>query len=190
MKKSDCNITVLFPGGFKPLNGAHINLINRYLEHPSVKKIVLFISPSKRDFIEVDDAHEIIKILLPNPNIEIVLDEKSYSPILAIYRWVEMSVREPGVYVLAASSKNDDYNRVKEFTKNYKIENFGKNLPSGVVVDELLMDVEPLKYEDGEFISSSIVRDCIKTNNYKKFKESYPNVSDHNIQFIWNKLKK
>ena len=33
------NITILFPGGFKPVHGGHINLIQKYSEHPDVKEV-------------------------------------------------------------------------------------------------------------------------------------------------------
>ena len=36
-------ITVLFPGGFKPLTGAHMALAQRYAELPEVERVILLI---------------------------------------------------------------------------------------------------------------------------------------------------
>lgn len=190
MTKSDCkDTTILFPGGFKPLTGAHLDLIKRYTQHPNVKRVVLFMSPSKRDGIEVDVAFKIAKDVLRDLPVDIVLDKNSYSPILAIYRWIQESSREKGNYALAASSKDRDYDRVKEFVKNYTPERFGNNLPIGVKVIELMMDTHPLNYKDGQPISSTSVRQSIKDNNFNRFKESYPNLSDDKITYIWKSLK-
>jgi citrate lyase synthetase len=183
-------ITILYPGGFKPLTGGHVHIIDQYLKHPDVKRIVLFISPSKRDEVSADTAYKIAKKILKDKNVEIVLDKESYSPILSIYRWIQKPEREPGKYALAASTKGNDYKRVKEFTKNYTPEKFAKNLPKGIEVTELPIDVNPLTYKNGEPISATNVRDSIKEKDYKKFKENYPMLSEDQIKFIWNELTK
>ena len=188
------NTTILYPGAFKPLSGAHIYIINKYLQQPNVKNLVLFISPEKRGDIESNVAFNIAKNVLTDKRIEIILDKNSYSPILAIYRWIEKLDREPGNYVLASSTKGDDYKRVKEFTKNYSMERFGKNLPTGVNIIELPIDVEPLKYQIGERkgtpISSSNIREDLKNNNFDKFKENYPFCDIEIVNYIWNNLNK
>lgn len=183
------NITILYPGGFKPLTGAHINLIDRYLEKPNVKKIVLFLSPNKREEINSEDAFKIIKYVLKNRNIEVVLDKDSYSPILAIYRWIQKPEREPGKYALASSTKGNDYKRVKEFTKNYSPEKYEKNLPKGVKVIEFPIDTKPLIYPNREPISATRVRKDLRNNDYESFKENYPGLREDLIQYIWNILK-
>ena len=35
------NVTVLFPGGFKPITGAHMALAQRYAQNPSVDKVIM-----------------------------------------------------------------------------------------------------------------------------------------------------
>ena len=42
-------ITVLFPGGFKPLTGAHLALAQRYAQHPEVARVILLIGPKERE---------------------------------------------------------------------------------------------------------------------------------------------
>jgi nicotinic acid mononucleotide adenylyltransferase len=44
-------ITVLFPGGFKPLTGAHLALAQRYAESPQVDQVILLIGPQPREGI-------------------------------------------------------------------------------------------------------------------------------------------
>lgn len=181
-------VTILYPGGFKPLTGAHIDFIKRYLEKPEVKKVVLFISPGKRDDISADTAYYIAQNVLSGMNVDVVLDKDSYSPILSCYRWIEKPERTPGKYALAASTKGNDYKRVKEFVNNYSPEKFGKNLPKGVQIVELLINADPLTYSDGEPISATRVREDLASGNYEKFKESYPILPDKSIKFIWNTL--
>ena len=40
-------ITVLFPGGFKPLTGAHLDLANRYATDPQVERVIMLIVPKE-----------------------------------------------------------------------------------------------------------------------------------------------
>ena len=188
MSKEKRKVTVLYPGGFKPLTGAHIQMIDKYLKHPDVDRLVLFISPGKRDVVSALDAYRIIEGVLKDRNIEIVLDKNSYSPILAVYRWIEHPDRNPGKYALASSSKGDDYKRVKEFTRNYEMDKFGKNLPEGVKVVELPVDTEPLLYPNGDPISATRARKDLKNKDYKSFKENYPGLGDNHIGFIWKHL--
>ena len=188
--KDKKGVTVLYPGGFKPLTGAHINLIDKYLELVDVKRVVLFISPGKRDEIDADMAYDIAKNALGDRPVEIVVDKKSYSPILSIYRWIEKPEREKGFYALASSTKGEDYKRVKEFTKNYRPDKFGKNLPKGVNVTELLVNTDPMTYSDGEPISASRAREAFNKGEYETFKESYPGLQEDIIKTIWDKLNK
>jgi len=181
-------VTILYPGGFKPLTGAHIDFIDRYLQNPEVKKVVLFISPGKRDEISADVAYTIAQNILSNKNVDVILDKDSYSPILSCYRWIEKPERTPGKYALASSTKGSDYKRVKEFVNNYSPEKFGKNLPKGVQIVELLVNAEPLTYPNGEPISATRAREDLASGNYEKFKENYPVLPDKDIKFIWNTL--
>ena len=181
------NIVVMYPGGFKPLTGAHIDLVQRYLNISAVKKVVLFISPSKREEIDAKIAMEVASSILNDPRVEIVLDEQSYSPILACYRWVEDPKREPGTYVLASSSKGDDYKRVKEFKDNYATK-YKDNLPTGVVVSELTVDCSPLCYCSGHPISATRAREDIRDRNFEQFKDNYPQLNEDRVMKIWKKL--
>ena len=53
--------TILFPGGFKPLTGAHLALAQRYAEDPTVDQVILLIGPKERDGITRDKTIELFK---------------------------------------------------------------------------------------------------------------------------------
>ena len=55
-------ITVLFPGGFKPLTGAHLALAQRYAESPQVGRVILLIGPNSRDGITREQSIEIFNL--------------------------------------------------------------------------------------------------------------------------------
>jgi len=192
MKKQNTkDTTILYCGAFKPMTGAHLDLIKRYLNDERVKKIIIFVSPGKRDNFNVEDSKAVIDVLLSNiQNVEVIVDESSYSPILAIYRWIEQPNKEPGKYALASSNKSSDYQRVKEFTRNYSPDRYGKNLSEGVEVVEFLIDAKPLLYKNTSIpISASEARKNIVEGDYEKFKLNYPNIPETKIKYIWDTLK-
>ncbi len=55
-------ITTLFPGGFKPLTGAHLALAERYAQHPDTDRVILLIGPKDRDGITRDKTIEIFNL--------------------------------------------------------------------------------------------------------------------------------
>jgi nicotinic acid mononucleotide adenylyltransferase len=80
------NITVLFPGGFKPLTGAHLALAQRYAEDPQVNRVILLIGEKPRDGITREKTIEIFNLLNSNPKIEIQPTAFN-SPIMAAYEY-------------------------------------------------------------------------------------------------------
>lgn len=186
------NVHILYPGAFKPLSGAHINLIDQYLKNPAVKHFTLLMSPGKRDNLTSNICYEIAIEILKDYPVQIVLDKNSYSPILACYRWIEQSQRNLGQYSLAASNKDNDYKRVTEFATNYSNTLFKNNLPNGVEVIDFKIDMSPLLYKEGPYknkpISSTIIRQSLIEKDFDLFKLSYPNLSYEKIQYIWDKL--
>jgi len=60
-------ITVLFPGGFKPLTGAHLELATRYAQDPNVEQVILLIGPKERDGITRNKTMEMFELLNTNP---------------------------------------------------------------------------------------------------------------------------
>jgi len=80
-------ITVLFPGGFKPLTGAHLELANRYAQDSQVERVILLIGPKEREGITRDKTIEMFNLLNSNPKIEIQPTEFN-SPIMAAYEYL------------------------------------------------------------------------------------------------------
>ena len=187
------NVTVLFPGGFKPITGAHMALAQRYAQNPNVDKVIMLIGPKERDGITRDTSIKMFNLLNKNTNIEIQPTNFN-SPIMAAYEYLfELPEDTQGQFALAASEKDDDYVRVKSFLPNidkYKTvgDRSGRKIPAGVDAIELTVSVDPLKYKDGNAISASTVRAALNADAYSKFKASYPNYDESIIKNIWQML--
>ena len=187
------NVTVLFPGGFKPITGAHMALAQRYAQNPTVNKVIMLIGPKERDGITRDTSIKMFNLLNKNTNIEIQPTNFN-SPIMAAYEYLfELPEDTQGQFALAASEKDDDYVRVKSFLPNidkYKTvgDRSGRKIPAGVDAIELTVSVDPLKYKDGNAISASTVRAALNADAYSKFKASYPNYDESIIKNIWQML--
>ena len=187
------NVTVLFPGGFKPITGAHMALAQRYAQNPNVDKVIMLIGPKERDGITRDTSIKMFNLLNKNTNIEIQPTNFN-SPIMAAYEYLfELPENTQGRFALAASEKDDDYVRVKSFLPNidkYKTigDRSGRKIPIGVDAIELTVSVDPLKYKDGNAISASAVRAALNADAYSKFKASYPNYDESIIKNLWQML--
>ena len=187
------NVTVLFPGGFKPITGAHMALAQRYAQNPTVNKVIMLIGPKERDGITRDTSIKMFNLLNKNTNIEIQPTNFN-SPIMAAYEYLfDLPEDTQGQFALAASEKDDDYVRVKSFLPNidkYKTigDRSGRKIPIGVDAIELTVSVDPLKYKDGNAISASAVRAALNADVYSKFKASYPNYDESIIKNLWQML--
>jgi hypothetical protein len=187
-------ITTLFPGGFKPLTGAHLALAERYAQHPDTDKIILLIGPKERDGITRDKTIEIFNLINRNPNIEIQPTEFN-SPIMAAYEYLFALPKDAmGRFAMAASTKGDDYVRAKDFVPNvdkYKTigDKKGRTIPAGVDAIELNLDIDPLTDKTGQPISATTVRAALANNDYDTFKQSYPAQNDSEIKNIWQILR-
>ena len=187
------NVTVLFPGGFKPITGAHMALAQRYAQNPSVDKVIMLIGPKERDGITRDTSIKMFNLLNRNNNIEIQPTDFN-SPIMAAYEYLfALPEDAQGQFALAASEKDEDYIRVKTFLPNvdkYKLtgDRKGRKIPAGVDAIELTVSVDPLKYDNGNAISASTVRAAIANNDYETFTASYPGYDESIIKNIWQML--
>jgi hypothetical protein len=184
-------ITVLFPGGFKPLTGAHMELANRYAKHPKVDKVIMLIGPKQRETITRDQTLEVFRILNKNPKIKME-ETPLESPLAAAYEYLFNAI--DGTYALAAGGKDDDYARVGQFISSidkYKTvgDKSGKKINPNVHVAELKVSVTPLRYDDGKPISASSTRDAMKINSYDQFAQSYPGVDNKRIGKIYKIYK-
>jgi len=187
-------ITVLFPGGFKPLTGAHLELANRYAQAADVEKVILLIGEKPREEITREKTIEIFNLLNSNPQIEIQPTQFN-SPIMAAYEYLfALPEDAQGRYAMAASTKGDDYVRAKDFVPNVDKyitigDKKGRTIPHGVNAVELSIDIDPLLYPNGEPISASTIRAALANNDYATFRASYPMQTDAEVKNVWQILK-
>jgi hypothetical protein len=187
-------ITTLFPGGFKPLTGAHLALAERYAESPETERVILLIGPKERDGITRENTIKIFNLLNQNPKITIQPTEFN-SPIMAAYEYLfALPPDAKGRFAMAASTKGDDYVRAKDFVPNvdkYKTvgDKKGRTIPAGIDATELNIDIDPLLYANGEPISASTIRAALANGDYETFRASYPNQTDDVVKKIWSMLR-
>ena len=183
-------ITVLFPGGFKPLTGAHLALAQRYAESPRVGQVILLIGPQSRDNITREQSIEMFNLLNDNPDI-IIQPTEFNSPIMAAYEYLfALPTDAKGQFAMAASTKGDDYVRAKSFIPNVDKyatigDKKGRKIPMGIDAVELNIDVDPETYADGTPISATIVRKAITDRDYETFRASYPQFKDALVKNSW-----
>jgi hypothetical protein len=183
-------ITVLFPGGFKPLTGAHLALAQRYAESPQVGRVILLIGPNSRDGITREQSIEMFNLLNNNPDI-IIQPTQHNSPIVAAYEYLfDLPSDAKGRYAMAASTKGDDYVRAKTFVPNVDKyatigDKKGRKIPAGIDATELSIDVDPETYANGMPISATVVRQSIVNRDYETFRASYPQFNDAIVKNIW-----
>ena len=182
-------VTVLFPGGFKPLTGAHMALAQRYAELPDVERVILLIGPKDRDGITREKSAELFNLL--NTNSKITMQPTEFnSPIMAAYEYLFALPQDvTGQYAMAASTKGDDYVRTKSFVPNvdkYKVtgDKKGRMIPQGVDAIELNVDVDPLLYSNGQPISASTIRAAIANKDTETIKQSYPGTPENILNNI------
>lgn len=185
------NITVLFPGGFKPITAAHLALAERYAKHPKVARVILLIGPKQRDSITQAQTIKAFNILNNNPKINIE-STSIESPIAAVYEY--LFTADSGTYALAAGGKDDDYTRVSQLIASvdkYKKtgDKSGRKINPDINVVELKVSVAPITYSDGTPISASSTRAALANNDIQQFKQSYPGFNDKQIERVYKIYK-
>ena len=188
----DEKVTVLYPGGFKPMTGGHLSLIKQYADNEFVDKIRVLVGPGVRDGIDQSMAVAIAEKLTENmPKVEVEAS-KWPSPVLTSYKIIEEA--PPGVYALGSSNKGGDYERTINFTEKHQEGGKFCREDDGVYVVEMPVDVNPLEFvgrtdeHEGEPISASILRDDIVNDDIENFSAGYPNSTPEEINFVWEKL--
>ncbi len=187
-------ITVLFPGGFKPLTGAHLELATRYAQHPDVQRVIMLIGPKDRDGITQQKTIDIFNLINRDAKIE-MRPTPFNSPIMAAYEYLfALPEDTKGRFAMAASTKGDDYVRAKAFVPNVDKyitigDKKGRKMPAGIDATELSIDVDPETYADGTPISATTVRQALANDDYETFRASYPQFNDAKIKNAWQTLK-
>jgi hypothetical protein len=202
LRELDEQTIVLFPGGFKPPHGGHLELATRYAEQPGVSQVIILIGPEPRDGVTREQSIAIWRELTKANNKILIQKTEVTSPLAAAYKYIETA--KPGSYALAASSKGDDYKRVQQFVAGHQPG--GKYAREGVNVVELPLDVKPLPYqnrtpkaqkyvpgksENGKGVSASVLRADLKNNDEEAFATNYPNIADKAVvDKVYGILKK
>jgi len=193
-------ITVLFPGGFKPLTGAHMALAQRYANLPQVERVIMLIGEKERDGITRNNSMQIFGILNDNPKIE--MQPTPYpSPIMAAYEYLfALPEDATGKFALAASTKGDDYVRTMNFgstVQKYQLDGDkkGRKIPTGIDAEELsnIGDPgnslnEPVTFNSGDPISATTLRAAIANKDFESFKSGYPDTPIDKVNQIWTIL--
>lgn len=188
----DKGVTVLYPGGFKPMTGGHLDLIRRYSEDPAVDVIRVLIGPGVRDGIDQDKAARIAERLTSGIDKVIVEKVQWPSPVLTAYKIIGEA--DPGYYALAASTKGDDYKRVQDFVMKHSSGQKFSREQEGIYVIELPVNADPLLFNgrndenEGEPISASVLRNDIVNDDFDNFVAGYPDSDPEDIQYIWDEL--
>jgi len=174
-------VTVLYPGGFKPPHGGHIDLIKKYAELPEVKEIWVLVGPGVRDGIVQSQAVEMLEKLTEDMKKVVVQGVPWPSPVLAAYKIMEEA--DKGAYTLAASSKEEENaKRITDFAKKHSPE--GKFYREGVDIVQLSVNIEPLHFRgrtdehEGEPISASVLRQDLIEGNIENFMAGYPDSTE------------
>lgn len=185
-------ITVLIPGGFKPIHAGNLDLIRRYTENDLVKEVRILVGPGIRGGIDQEKAAEIIERLTRDMPKVTVEEVKWPSPVLTAYKIIGDA--QPGYYALASSSKGGDYERVENFVnKHRKGHKFSRD-HEGVYVIEMPVSIDPILFKgrddehEGEPISASVLRNDIVNDDLDNFVTGYPNSDPEDIQYIWDEL--
>ncbi|MFW9952243.1 MAG: hypothetical protein ACFFKA_19150 [Candidatus Thorarchaeota archaeon] len=187
------HITVLYPGGFKPLTGGHLSLIRRYSLHESVSEIKVLIGPGIRDGINQETAFNIANEILKDVPKVVVESVKYPSPVLTSYRYVGEASR--GKFALASSTKEkENAERIQKFYESHQPGGKYQPVNENVAVVILNVDNEPALYEgrtdehNNTPISASILRQDLKNKDFANFKTNYPNEDIKTIEKIWTTL--
>jgi hypothetical protein len=185
-------VTVLYPGGFKPAHGGHIDLIKKYAELPEVKEVWVLVGPGVRDGIIQSKAVEMLEKLTEDIKKAVVQGVPWPSPVLAAYKIVQEA--DKGAYTLAASSKEaENAKRITDFAWKHSPE--GKFYREGIDIVELSVDIEPLRFRgrtdehEGEPISASVLRQDLINGDLENFMTGYPDSTEDQVSFIWDTLE-
>ena len=192
LQEAETGIIVLLPGGFKPPLGGHLDLAKRYASQPNVSEVKILIGPKEREGITRDQSIAVWKALLVGTRGITVQSVAEDNPLLAAYKFIETA--KPGTYALGASSKGDDYVRVKKFVEGHA--EGSKYHRPGVNVVELPLNTQPILYKgrtdnlNGKGVSASTLRADLSNKDFENFKTNYPGVFETVLKTIFRILTK
>ena len=169
---------VLYPGAFKPVHYGHISLMEKYLNSKDYAvKLVVIISRSPREGINPESSKWFLdQVFKGNLNIEIKIAPDP-SPVKTVYNMICTAAEGEGIYAMGASAKGSDIRKAEELPKQFA--EGGKYYTPGVQAIFFPINPEPTVYlgrtdlPTDTPISSTIVRNDIRNNNYTLFRTAY-----------------
>lgn len=194
-----CN--VLFPGKFKPVHAGHIALMEKYLSSTEYDVyLTIIISKVPKEGLTPETSKWFLdKIYAKNPKVKVIISPDA-SPIGTVYNITGEKQLGDGIYAIGCSAKGDDIKRAEQFTK--KFAEGEKYYTPGVKTIVFPVNPEPALYgaRNDAFsngaISSTIVRNDIRNNDYEMFKTAYLDLIDNGtiseplLQEYFNKISK
>jgi len=188
----------IYPGAFKPFHDGHFLQISKYLNNEEYDTdVTIIISSAEREGITPETTKNFIdKVLGNNKFIKIIISEFP-SPIKSMYNIIENG---EGLYTMISSTKGQDDKRVEELKKYYK--KGSKHYKENITIIDPPVDLSPIVYDNridnnaDKEISSTIVRNDVRNNDFESFKTSYKNileegaVNDKDLLKYFNELKK
>jgi len=193
LQEAEIGIVVLLPGGFKPPHGGHLELALTYSKLPNVSEVKILVGPKEREGITREQSIAVWNELLIGARNITVQKVAEDNPLLASYKYIETA--KPGTYALAASSKGEDYERVKKFVQGHAKK--GPYYKKNVNVVELSANTKPLTYTkrtdglNGKGVSASVLRKDLANKDYKNFKTNYTSTIPENaLRAIYDLLTK
>lgn len=171
-----CN--VLFPGKFKPVHSGHIALMEKYLNSSEYDVyLTIIISKSPKEGLTPEASKWFLdKIYARNPKVKVIISPDP-SPIGTVYNMTGEKELGDGIYAIGCSAKGDDITRAEAFAN--KFAEGGKYYTPGVTTIVFPINPEPALYygrkdafNNGP-ISSTVVRNDIRNNDYESFRTAY-----------------
>lgn len=169
---------IFIPGSFSPFHDGHYKMIETFLYNDNTE-IIIVVSKKKRDNINNSIVISLLnKIFSKFNNVKII--ESEISPIKWIY---ENTIENENIkYSMIRSNKNNDDKICESYIDAFSCN--GKFYSDKIIVEKINTKIEPLKFNNGEFISGTILRECVKNKNFNKFCEGYNFMITNNILSI------
>lgn len=184
---------LLFPGGFKPFHDGHLSILKSHIfnmDNVRIDEARIYVSKKDRDTISAADTiwflSEIYENIMSAYNINMSFMVPDFpSPIRQCY--IDVGADSESIFALVASNKENDYQRALDFAKVYN-EGGKYYIPEiGNRCFTLNVDIKPITfntrtdYNNGEPISSTILRNDIQQNDFENFMSGYTNMLNEGI---------
>ena len=176
---------LLFPGGFKPFHDGHLSILESHISNIDkihINNVYIIISPKSRDNIIADTTlwflNNIKKNLIDYYKVDFNIEISEFpSPIRRCYDMVNKDDLFDK-FCLVTSNKDNDLQRKIDFVNSYQYIGKYYDLTKGEQTIMINANIKPEKFKrndeyDNENISSTILRQDLKNEDYESFKTGY-----------------